>query len=202
MLKIIKTFGLLCAVLILALISFSCSCGCSKNNEIVIRPDIIKNADSFIISKTSKDFFDKYVTLDMHNSAQNQSGYSFAYKLQIPEKPFVDGLIQFYTDTAGNALTDKSVSGLPDCVENPAECSFAIDGVKAAEIAKAAGLEPGIKDWRKMFVWSDNFKTYTWVIISTYEKGTADSGFKEKGREVIISSSSGKVLQNKEWAIR
>jgi hypothetical protein len=68
------------------------------------------------------------------------------YSFKMPEKPYVDELIEFAVDTDGNVILERDVMGIP----NPKECDF-IDEAKAIDIAKSAGLEQGIKKWETSF---------------------------------------------------
>ena len=98
------------------LIYSGCSCGsCSKKEESQIPLEVLKKADRFIIAKTGEDFFNKYITADFSQSKHIAPNYLMVYKLYMPEKPFVDGLIRFTTDSLGNVLTKYEVVGIPDC---------------------------------------------------------------------------------------
>ena len=200
--KIINYIFLSAVLAAVSVIAFSCSCNCGVNHEVTIPETVMKNAEKFISQKTTKDFFEKYVSIDLSKSQKYQLGYYLAYKIRIPEKPFVDGLILIYADSLGNITPERGVVGIPNCSSNPAECAFEIDEKKATQIATDAGLEPGIKEWKKMFVWSDKYQAYTWVILSTFEETQGTNGFRGNGREIVINAATGSVIDNKEWYIR
>lgn len=200
--KLILTVFPLAFIAAASFVFYSCSCGCGNNSENTIPKFVVDNADEFIISRTSKDYFEKYIKFDASKTQKNILGYNLVYKFFIPEKPFVDVLIQLYADTLGKINTDRGVIGIPNCLSNPPECDFAIDEKKAAQIATEAGLEPGIKEWKKMFVWSDKHGRYTWVVLSTFEEAYGTNGFRGKGRELVIDATTGSVIDNKEWFIR
>lgn len=190
------------ALIALSFISFSCSCGCGNSGENTIPRFVIDNADKFIMERTSQDFFEKYIKFDETKTQKNPLGYNLVYKFYIPEKPYVDALIQLYADTLGKINTERGISGIPNCLSNPPECEFKIDEKKAVQIATEAGLEPGIKEWKKMFVWSDRHGRYTWIVLSTFEEAYGTNGFRGNGRELVIDASNGNVIDNKEWFIR
>jgi len=200
--KFLKYVFIYSFLLAISIITFSCSCHCGEVRENEIPQAVIENADKFIIDKTSQDFFDKYISFDNSKTQKNSLGYNLVYRLKIPEKPFVDVLIQFYADTLGRITPERGVIGIPDCKSNPPECEFPIDERKAVQIATEAGLEPGIKEWKKMFVWSDKHNMYTWIILSTFEETYGPNGFRGNGRELIINATTGNVVDNKEWFIR
>ena len=106
-----------------SLISFSCSCKCGEVGENSIPSKVIENADRFIIERTSQEFFEKYISFDNTKTQKNSLGYNLVYKLRIPEKPFVDVLIQLYADTLGKINIDRGVIGIPNCVSNPPNAS-------------------------------------------------------------------------------
>ena len=43
--------------------------------------------------------------------------YFLTYRLIIPEKPYVNTVIQFSVDSNGNVIKDRDIIGIPDCIE-------------------------------------------------------------------------------------
>jgi len=123
------------------------------------------------------------------------------YTLKIPEKPYVDGLIEFAIDDNGNLITERGTSGIPNCVKEPLECDFPIDEAKAIAIAQDAGLEKGIKDWKTSFHWyAGDLKTYIWTVSNTLSESKQGIGsYQASGKTVIIDANSGKVIEISGW---
>lgn len=79
---------------------------------------------------------------------------------------------------------------------DPRECVF-IDEAMANSIARQAGLEPGLNEWRTHFHWyGGELNTYVWTVESTLE---ADGLGYRSGWIVVIDANSGAVLQSGRW---
>ena len=168
-------------------------------------PELIREKSAeFIVFRVGQDFFDRYITYERGiyygggkccpqcTHLQARPRYLLGFRLRIPGKPYVDELIEFTMDSAGDVIAEAIIRGLPDCVTNPEECEFSIDQARAIEIAEQAGLEPGIKEWTVGFQWAGGeFQTYAWSVQNTL----SDSGFSPEGRGFTIDTNSGEVLQ-------
>lgn len=199
-----KSFRLFMIAILLFTFYFllsSCSGSSCTKVETNIPQDIFESGNNFIISKTGNDFFNKYITPDFSKSVEVPSGYFLAYKLSMTEKPFVNGSIRFTVDSSGNVLTEKEISGIPDCILSPENCEFNIDEQQAINIAKENNLEVGIKEWRNSFMWSSDYNKYVWQILSTLKESIGDFGYRGNGSEIIIDPNSGEVLSKKDWRI-
>lgn len=184
------------------LVSCSGSSCCKQNNHTTgIPQDILERGNRFIISKTGEDFFNKYIQPDLLTSKELSPGFFLAYNFNIPEKPHVKGTIRFTVDSLGKILTDREISGIPDCTTSPGECDFDIDESRAIEIAKQNGLEPGIKEWKRNFIWNAQFDKYVWQILNTQNESEGGYGKRANGREMIIDTGTGEVLANNEWRV-
>jgi len=180
----------------------SCSFNSQKENQNEIPQNIINKANDFLISKCGREFFDKYVSFDSNQSKFVSSFYLMKYKFQIPEKSFVNEIIEFSVDTLGNIITDKAIYGIPDCVENPTDCEFNINQSQVNEIALANNFDKGIKDWKYDFTYSTKHKKYVWQILTTLSEFKGDSRYRASGKEMIIDPFDGKVLEVNDWHIR
>lgn len=193
---------LLLVTLFFFLVSCSSSSCCKHNtNTTSIPQDILERGNRFIISKTGKDFFNKYIQPDLSSSKEISPGYFLAYNFNIPEKPHVKGTISFTVDSLGKILTDREISGIPDCMTSPGECDFTIDEEMAIEIAKQNDFEPGIKEWKRNFIWDAKFDKYVWQILNTHNESEGGYGKRANGREMVIDSSTGEVLAINEWRV-
>ena len=156
-----------------------------------------------MISKVGQDFFEKYIKIAINNctycieSTDIFQGpyYLMVYSFKMPEKPFVDELIEFVVDTDGNVILEREPYGIPD----PAKCDFSIDEAEAIQIAKNAGLEDGIADWETSFHWyAGDLKTFVWAVQNTLPIPSGQD-YSAYGKGVVIDANSGEVLQNYEW---
>lgn len=179
----------------------SCSGSSCVKNEANIPPEILEKGNQFIITKTGEEFFNQYISPDFSKFKQLANGYFLAYRFTIPEKPFVNGSIRFTIDSLGNVLSDKEISGIPDCIHSPEDCEFVIDEQQAVRIAKENDLDEGIKEWRKSFMWNSTYNKYVWQILSTLKESVGDFGYRGNGIEMIIDPNSGEVLALTEWRI-
>jgi len=179
----------------------ACSCSSSAQQEANIPSEVLEKGNRFIISKTGEEFFKKYIQPDLSKSKEIKEGYFLLYNFHITEKPFVNGMIRFTVDSTGTVLTDREISGIPNCIHSPTECVFLIDENEAVEIAKQNKLEDGIKEWNKAFMWDANYDKYIWRILSTLHEMIGDFGYRGNGRQIIIDPYSGEVLAIDDWRI-
>ncbi len=169
---------------------------------------IIDKGNQFIISKVGLDYFSKYITFNPYSSryvegtdyphiasAYLRSPYYFmVYSFKIPDKPFVDESISFSVDLDGNVVSEPD--GIPNRLADPQEGEFSIDEEMAISIARKAGLEAGIRDWKTSFHWyAGNLKTYVWTVDNTLFSSD-DTAW---GRTIIIDANDGKVLLQSSW---
>jgi len=150
--------------------------------------------------KTGKDFFEKYIKNDFGKSRHISQSYFMAYRFVMPDKPYIDEQIQFVVDSIGNVVKDMDVSGIPNC-KFPGNCEFSINETDAVKIAKENGLEEGIAEWKKDFIWSEKQDQYVWIILTTLSETKADN-YRGSGKEAIIDPNTGELLAINEWHIR
>lgn len=180
----------------------SCKCfSCGSGEEAEVPFDVLAKADSFIISSTGKEFFSKYITADFYLSKHTPPYYEMAYRLYMPEKPFVNAVIKFTVDSVGNVLKNRDIVGIPKCRYFPDECKFNIDEQTARLIAKEMGLKDGIKDWQAGFLWDFKLERYVWKILSTLSEIGSDENYKATGQEMVIDPTDGEVLALNDWRI-
>jgi len=198
-------------VALLSLLLQACSCPvCEitdnrypKTFKLTGVPESLKTkVDSWIAAKTGESFFTNYIKLNETASYFDSVKYYWVYDITIPEKDFVTGKIDLFTDTKGNIDPLMEVNGIPDCESNPSTCTFDITPQKALVIATKEGLKPGIKEWTLKFVWSQKFNRYVWQIISTLEESQGSNGFRGSGQELLLDASSGAKLDLSEWKVR
>ncbi|MDP2302513.1 MAG: hypothetical protein Q8N03_08825 [Ignavibacteria bacterium] len=181
----------------------ACSCNCGQEENQYPFPDnVTTNADKLIINKTGSDFFKDYISFNPVNSKRIESLFELRYKINIPDKPYFKGEIVIYTDTLGNILYDKEITGIPDCFTDPQNCEFHISDIQAKSIAETEGLDKGIKDWKIGLLWNGKHKQYLWHILSTLSESGNDERYIAKGKELLIDPSSGKIIELNEWNIR
>jgi len=180
----------------------SCKCfSCSSGEEAVVPADVLAKADSFIISSTGKEFFSKYITADFYLSKHTPPYYEMAYRLYMPEKPYVNSVIKFTVDSVGNVIKNGDIVGIPVCRFFPEECNFNIDERTARIIAKEMGLKDGIKEWQAGFLWDFERKRYVWKILSTLDEIGSEENYKATGQEIVIDPADGEVLALNDWRI-
>lgn len=188
--------------LIISFVISSCRCpSCDEQEEAKVPFGVLEKSDDFIISKTGEDFFAKYVTADFFRTKHNPPYFEMVYKFFMPEKPYVDALIKFTVDSAGNVIEERDIVGIPKCRYFPEECDFQIDEEKARQIATKKGLEKGIKDWKVGFLWNHKRERYVWHILSTLDEIEGDFGYRGNGKEMIIDPASGEVLALNDWRV-
>lgn len=202
MLKIFS-FDLIIILLFSAFIFYSgCSCKpCHEQEESQIPLSVLKKADQFIISKTGEDLFKKHITIDFSQSKHIAPNYLMVYKFYMPEKPFVDELIRFNTDSLGEVLTQYEVIGIPDCSNDPLSCDFVVDEKIAKQIATQNGLTKGMMDWKTDFLWNAKYNKYVWEIISTTKESKNEEYNRVEGEKIIIDANNSSVLSKDSWKI-
>lgn len=180
------------------------SCRCPAESELPkskIPESILQKANEFIITKTGKDFFDKYISIDLSESRPIPPNYFFAYKLFNKEKPYVDEQIRFITDSHGNVLTQFEVAGIPDCASDPLNCEFVVDEKIARQVAGESGLAKGIKDWEAYFEWNTKYEKYVWKIVSTTKEVKMEDHSRAEGELMLIDPATAKVLSKESWQV-
>ncbi len=189
------------SVIVLGFLLSSCSSSSyTKKDANIVPPGILTKTDNFIIQKTGKDFFEKYITTDFEKTKYVAPYYNMVYRLVIPDKSYVNELITFSVDTIGNIVRDINITGIPNCVEE--DCNFNITEDQAVKIAKDSGLPIGIKDWKTEFTWNSNLNQYVWQIISTDQASESTQGFRGSGKEIIIDANTGLVIAMHDWNIK
>jgi hypothetical protein len=178
----------------------ACRCpSCSQQEETVVPKDLLNKANDYIKLRTGDDFFEKYISPDFVRTRFTPPYYFLTYRLIMPEKPYVNTVIQFSIDSTGVIVKDRDIIGIPNCADGG--CSFNISEEQAIKIAKDSGLEKGIKPWKTGFIWNPNLKQYTWHILSISAESQSSEGFRGNGKEIIIDPNSGLVLEMNDWHV-
>jgi hypothetical protein len=193
-------------VLLILLISIailtSCKCrACSDQEESTVPVEILAKADSFIAKTAGKEFFRKYITADFYRTKVTPPYYEMAYKMYIPEKPYVNAIIKFTVDSGGNVIKNRDIVGIPRCHNFPEECHFNIDQETASLIASEMGLKEGVKEWDAGFLWDFKLQRYVWRILSTLNEFGGKENYKATGQEMVIDPNTGEVLALNDWRI-
>ncbi len=187
---------------IASIILSSCMCvPCHQREETQVPYDVLQKSNEFIIAKTGEQFFKKYITPDFTRTKKDSTGYLMVYQMFDPDRPYVDDLIHFSTDTLGNVDTLKDVIGIPDCKDNPELGNFSLNEEEAIKTAKEFGLPKGIKDWKTGFLWDQKYQQYVWHVLSVTEENKKNGVYSGKGKEIIIDPASGNVLETNDWHI-
>ena len=192
------------ALIILVSISVltSCKCRTCEDKEAGSVPlEVLSKADSFITISTGKEFFQKYITPDFARTRYTPPYFEMAYKLFMPEKPYVNATIKFTVDSLGNVLKNRDIVGIPRCLNYPEECNFNIDEHTAKQIATNMGLKDGVKEWDTGFMWDFKLKRYVWRILSTLTELGSEENYKATGQEMLIDPNTGEVLVLNDWRI-
>ncbi|HSW53992.1 MAG TPA: hypothetical protein VLH59_02780 [Ignavibacteriaceae bacterium] len=180
----------------------SCKCrACDDQEQASVPIEVLAKADSFIIISTSKEFFDKYITVDFYRTKHTPPYYEMAYKFFMPEKPYVDATIKYTVDSVGNVLMNRDIVGIPRCKNFPEECDFNIDEQTAKQIASDMELKEGIKEWEAGFLWDFKLKRYVWRILSTLNEFGDEENYKASGQEMVIDPNNGEVLALNDWRV-
>ena len=179
----------------------SCSCGCGSADAADVPLNVLNKANDFIISKTGKDFFDKYITPDFALITYTEPNYKMVYRLFMPEKPFVNITIKFTIDSTGKIIDGDGVTGIPDFKNDPQSCEFNIDEKTAEKIASENGLRKGVINWKTGLLWDKDLDRYVWHVLSTFSETGKGNDYKGSGKELIIDPTNGKVLSASLWHI-
>ena len=189
------------AILTIAILT-ACKCrACQEQEEGTVPLEVLIKADSFIVASTGKAFFDTYITADFAKSKHTPPYYEMAYKLFIPDKPYVNATIKFTVDSTGNIMKNRDIVGIPRCKDFPYECDFNIDEETARLIATKMGLKEGIREWDAGFIWDFKFKRYVWKILSTLTELGEGDHYKATGQEILIDPNTGEMLALNNWRI-
>jgi hypothetical protein len=195
---VVTLFTFLISVAVLT----SCKCRtCNDQEEANVPVEILAKADSFIIKTTGKEFFNKYITADFYRTKVTPPYYEMAYKMFMPEKPYVSATIKFTVDSLGNVMKNRDIVGIPRCRNFPEECNFNIDEETARSIASKMGLKEGVKEWDAGFLWDFKRERYVWKILSTIKEFGNEENYKASGQEMVIDPTSGEVLALNDWRI-
>lgn len=179
----------------------ACKCFSCQQEEAKVPDEVLQKANSYIISVTGEEFFDKYIKPDFFRTKHTAPYYEMAYRFFMPEKPYVDATITFTVDSVGNVMEDRDIIGIPRCRYFPQECDFAIDKETALQIAEGNGLEKGIKDWKVGFLWNPEMEKYVWHILSTLDEMEGEMGYRGNGKEMLIDPVTGEVLALNDWRV-
>jgi len=189
-------------ILISIAVLTSCKCrACDDQEQASVPLEVLAKADSFIITSTSKAFFDKYITADFYRTKHTPPYYEMAYKFFMPEKPYVDATIKFTVDSVGNVIKNRDIVGIPRCKNFPEECDFNVDEQTARQIAGKMGLKEGVREWEAGFLWDFKLQRYVWRILSTLNESGSEENYKATGQEIVIDPNSGEVLGLNDWRI-
>ncbi len=189
-------------VFIVSLTVLFSSCSGNKENPArEIPKNILDKANNFIVSKTGSDFFNDNFKIDYSAFKSFKGGYRLNYIFQLKDKPYIKQNISISFDSTGNILFTDEIKKIPNLKEQPEKFLFTVSKDDAIKIAENAGLEKGIKEWSVKLEWNENYGIYTWNIISTFSEFKNSAGFRSKGKEIIIDSNSGKILDTKLWQI-
>jgi len=115
----------------------------SEWTEVVFQPDLASYEEG-----------DPYCIQNPANCTEfvRKPRYRMAYSLSVPDLPGTDLTVAFVVGAAGNLVTEAEIEGLPDCVHDPMECAFTVvDEASMISIARQAGLESGLGQWRTHF---------------------------------------------------
>lgn len=196
-------YPFLVALIILstAFVLNSCSCSCGIADATDVPLSVLNKANDFIIARTGRQFFEKYVTPNFINTKYVKPNYNMVYELYMPEKPYVYGIIKFTISNKGIVDTAKEISGIPNCAGDSSACSFSINEKQAVQIAKANDLEKGINKWKVGFLWNKNLGQYVWHVLATEKESGKGKSYKGNGREIIIDPNTGLVLKDFKWHI-
>jgi len=200
----IKTSLLISAISLFIIIAAltSCKCrACEDQEEGSVPLEVLAKADSFIITSTGKEFFNKYITADFYRTKHTPPYYEMAYKFFMPEKPYVSATIKFTVDSVGSVMKNRDIVGIPRCKNFPEECDFNIDEQTARQIASDMELKEGIKEWEAGFLWDFKLQRYVWRILSTLTEYSSGDNYKATGQEMVIDPNTGEVLALNDWRV-
>lgn len=197
-----NSITVLIAAIFLSAVYYSCGTSNSKKQEEPVIPlNVLQEANLFIVSKTSAEFFHNYISLDKMKTKHSPPYYRMSYNLYIPEKPYVKSSITFTVDEMGKVVESRDIIGIPNCNKNPVLCDWQVDKEGAVQIAQKEGLEKGIKDWQIAFVWNPERNIYLWRILTVIREFQGDFGYRGSGKEMLIDPVSGEILSLTGWQI-
>ncbi len=189
-------------ILISIAVLYSCKCrACEDEEQGTVPLEVLTKADSFIVASTGKEFFEKFITADFARTRHTPPYYEMAYKLFMPEKPYVDAIIKFTVDSVGNVIKNRDIVGVPRCKNFPEQCNFNIDEPTARQIAGEMGLKEGVREWDAGFLWDFKLRRYVWRILSTLKEFGGEENYKATGQEMVIDPNTGEVLSLNDWRI-
>jgi hypothetical protein len=180
---------------------FNSCCNCGAGNASDVPLSILVKSNDFIINKTGKDFFNKYITPEFGLIKYQPPYYKMAYRFFMPEKPFVDEIINFTVDSLGNVDTSYEISGIPDYKANPGSCNFLLNEKEVIQSAQKYGLEEGVISWKIGLVWDATLNRYAWHVLSTLSQSGVGKDYKGNGKELVIDPGTGKILAVNYWHI-
>lgn len=188
------------SLILMSIFIEACRCSsCSRQEQTVVPTVLLNKANDYIKQRTGDAFFEKYISPDFVRTRFTPPYYFLTYRLIMPDKPYVNTVIQFSIDSTGNVVKERDIIGIPDCMEGG--CSFNVTEENAVKIAEDSGLEKGIKAWKIGFLWDPKLKQYTWHILSTSSESQSSEGFRGYGKEIIIDPNSGLVLEMNDWHV-
>lgn len=191
----------LISLILVAAVSYSCSCSsCGNSGE--VPNEIFLKTDLYLKEKVGEDFFENYIYPNYEGSKKKNDLYEVRYFFVMLEYDFVHEDILIITDNKGNVSYKYPSSGIPTCVSEPNGCKFNVDKNNALQIAEDFGLPAGVKEWAIEFRWGDEIDKYIWHIISTTKELGSEESYKVDGEELMIDPVTGKVLKHREWKIR
>ena len=166
-------------------------------------PDSVRSeTDKFVISKTGREFFEKYIHFNYEESKKLEDSYYIAYSFRDLQKEFIDEKISFIVDTTGTVMESAEVSGIPEVKKNPEQCVFSLNEDEAKKVAISENFPKGINDWEISFRWSAEFDRYVWHILTVESESGSPDNYKGKGEEMIISPADGSVITRRKWHVR
>jgi hypothetical protein len=170
--------------------------------------EAVQGAENVVRNRVGDEFFERNFRfeqmifeprsahLDRDSYEAEGPHYRVIWAWRVDSPVLVAAMVVVAVDLEGKDVTMGSRYGIPDCVENPGDCEFPIDRESAKDIARDAGLEPGLKPWIVAFLWSREYDTYVWSV-SNRMVGTAD---RERGETVLVDANDGRVLgPRKRW---
>src|ERR1035437_9751860 len=86
---------------VLSLFLQACRCPSCSSQETNVPKEILIKANEFIKQRTGNDFFENYISPDFVKTKYTPPYYFLTYRLVMPEKPYVNTVIQFSVDSNG-----------------------------------------------------------------------------------------------------
>ncbi len=166
-------------------------------------PAVLERARSALAARVGQRFFTQCLTLDSVRCAvvQRRAGRDMAYswllpyRLSIPKKPWVEGTVRVRVDTTGTLAPGPAIDGIGDCALHPEECAFSVDEEAARDIARRAGLKPGLAPKQTRFRWGEWPRPgYAWCVYNTLRSDGLG------GDVAVIDANSGEFLGVSPWS--